>query len=66
MDFAEEGEARSAHTAAVAIAAVRDRLRQAGRIDCVDCGAAIPPERRLALPSACRCVDCQERAERGS
>ncbi len=31
---------------------------------CADCGEAIPDERRRALPSAIRCIDCQAWAER--
>jgi len=31
---------------------------------CADCGEPIPAERREALPSAVRCVDCQEYNER--
>jgi phage/conjugal plasmid C-4 type zinc finger TraR family protein len=33
---------------------------------CVDCGDDIPAARRAALPSCRRCVDCQERHERGA
>lgn len=65
MDFGDEGEARSAHAAAVAITAVRDRLKKVGTSDCIECGTVIPSARREVLPSACRCVDCQERYERG-
>lgn len=31
---------------------------------CVECGAAIPPKRLLAVPDATTCVACQERLER--
>jgi phage/conjugal plasmid C-4 type zinc finger TraR family protein len=41
-------------------------LRQDGRDDCEDCGAPIPLERRDAMPSATRCVDCQRGFERVS
>lgn len=34
-------------------------------IECLDCGNEIPTRRRAALPSATRCVDCQETHERG-
>lgn len=65
MDFGDEGEARSAFLTAGAISAVRGRLMRAGSTACIDCDTAIPPARRAALPSATRCVDCQERHERG-
>ena len=35
-----------------------------GNTLCADCHEPIPPERRLALPSAVRCVNCQAFAER--
>ena len=44
--------------------ALRAHLDSAGTKDCTDCGGEIPPERREALPSATRCVDCQAWAER--
>nr|WP_236783871.1 TraR/DksA C4-type zinc finger protein [Azospirillum humicireducens] len=47
------------------MSAVRGRLMQAGSVLCIDCDTAIPPARRAALPSATRCVDCQEKHERG-
>jgi DnaK suppressor protein len=31
---------------------------------CTECGAAIPPERLLAVPDAATCVACQSRLER--
>lgn len=37
-----------------------------GQKACRDCGLPIAPARRRALPSAVRCLDCQELAERGS
>lgn len=40
-------------------------LAAAGALDCVDCGQPIAAARRLAIPSACRCVDCQGSWERG-
>ncbi|WP_431511629.1 TraR/DksA family transcriptional regulator [Variovorax sp. DAIF25] len=35
-----------------------------GRDDCEDCGEDIPPARRVAAPSAIRCVACQALHER--
>lgn len=34
-----------------------------GRDDCEDCGEVIPPARRVAAPSAIRCIACQTRFE---
>lgn len=36
-----------------------------GRDDCEDCGEDIPPARRVAAPSAIRCIACQNLFERG-
>lgn len=49
---------------AAAIAIVRAQTERDGADDCEDCGAPIAPERRAALPSATRCIGCQERFER--
>ena len=35
-----------------------------GREDCAVCGEPIGEERRRAMPSATRCIECQERRER--
>ncbi|WP_447776341.1 TraR/DksA family transcriptional regulator [Variovorax boronicumulans] len=35
-----------------------------GRADCEDCGENIPPARRVAAPSAIRCIACQTTFER--
>lgn len=45
------------HTRAAALDAPGNEL-------CADCNQEIPLERRRALPSAIRCVNCQEFAER--
>lgn len=37
--------------------------RGEGAEDCRDCGIGIPAQRRVAVPWAVRCVDCQEIAE---
>lgn len=29
-------------------------------VDCIDCGDEIPPARKAAVPSAKRCVPCEE------
>lgn len=34
-------------------------LKQTGSTICIDCGAPISHERRLAAPFARRCIDCQ-------
>jgi phage/conjugal plasmid C-4 type zinc finger TraR family protein len=46
---------------------VRSAQRQLGRKgqpDCAGCGEAIPPQRRTAVPSAIRCIQCQSAFER--
>ena len=37
-----------------------------GREDCKDCGENIPPARRMAAPSAIRCIECQRLFERAT
>ncbi|MEA3639059.1 MAG: TraR/DksA C4-type zinc finger protein [Lamprobacter sp.] len=50
-----------------AITAIRRQFEaDAGRKDCRDCGAPIPPARLLHVPGAHRCRLCQERHERRS
>jgi phage/conjugal plasmid C-4 type zinc finger TraR family protein len=46
------------------VAKVRADLKKAGASECVDCGGSISNARRLAYPSATRCIDCQTEAER--
>lgn len=64
-DMAQDTEAK--HLAA-ALACARCRRVEAqefhgGRIVCRDCGEPIPAARLDILPTACRCVACQEEAE---
>lgn len=35
-----------------------------GQTNCADCSDTIPKARRLAHPSAIRCIDCQQHYER--
>lgn len=42
----------------------RAALDAPGKRTCADCGVPIPLARRRALPSATRCVECQDWAER--
>lgn len=49
---------------AAGIARVRQRLDVQGPDECEDCGEMIEPRRRIALPSATRCVECQGAHER--
>lgn len=48
----------------VAVSAARAALAGPGDEICADCGGEIPRERRIAMPSAIRCVECQAFAER--
>jgi phage/conjugal plasmid C-4 type zinc finger TraR family protein len=41
-------------------------LEEKGNEICSDCGEPIPEERRRAMPSALRCIDCQAWTERVS
>lgn len=46
------------------IRAARAPLQQTGSAFCISCGDEIEDERRAAMPSARRCIDCQTRIER--
>ncbi|MDQ1196522.1 TraR/DksA C4-type zinc finger protein [Agrobacterium sp. SORGH_AS 787] len=48
------------------ISAVSRSLRAPGTPECEDCGNDIARERRIALPSATRCIFCQTLFERNS
>lgn len=48
------------------IARARQSLTAQGSAECVDCGEDIDQERRVALPSARRCVECQTKFERSN
>ena len=39
-------------------------LEQPGQAECEDCGEDIPEDRRKAVPSAIRCIRCQNIFER--
>lgn len=45
------------------LARVREGLESEGEMECVDCGALINSARRMAMPSARRCIDCQRKSE---
>jgi len=46
------------------VAAAGKALRTVGAMACEDCAELITRERRLAMPSATRCISCQTRFER--
>jgi phage/conjugal plasmid C-4 type zinc finger TraR family protein len=48
----------------IKVQGIRSSLVLKGDEFCNDCGDAIGAERRAALPSATRCVDCQSSHER--
>jgi len=39
------------------------QTRENGVVVCCDCGEPIPGARLRVLPTACRCVECQDKAE---
>lgn len=57
-------EAGLAREKDAAIDAIRGGLAKQGNTDCEDCGDPIPDARRRALPSAKRCMHCQELHEK--
>lgn len=66
MDEADIASDRAEAYLGDRLAAQRRRaaLDQPGATLCADCGEPIPEDRRKALPSAIRCVGCQEFAEK--
>lgn len=46
------------------IKAAQSQLKGQGSLLCRGCGNEIDPERRSAMPSADRCIDCKKRLER--
>lgn len=60
----ERGEQLAEQERETGIAAARQTLHQSGSAICISCGAEIEPDRREALPSARRCLECQELNER--
>src|SRR6185436_14580169 len=47
-----------------ALEAARDRIRQGGYGECIDCGNDIGYERLKAFAAALRCLQCQDRHEK--
>ncbi len=60
----ETAEANVARERDDAVARIRADLRAEGEDFCVGCDDPISPERKAALPSAERCIDCQQIHER--
>lgn len=60
----EQAELRAEQEREAAIADASRTLRGPGTMQCEDCGSDIASERRLALPSATRCIVCQTMLER--
>lgn len=48
-----------------AVQRIRNNLVGLGEEFCLGCGDKIEEARRMVLPSATRCVDCQTKIERG-
>ncbi|SIQ24188.1 transcriptional regulator, TraR/DksA family [Rhizobium sp. RU35A] len=59
----EIGEMRVEQERQARIDAARRALKQEGREEC-ECGATISAARRRVYPSATRCLECQEIAEK--
>lgn len=68
MDVIDQAQAREDQVAELIERQAREaraaELSQQGSEICADCHDEIPLERRRAMPSAIRCIGCQEFAER--
>lgn len=62
IERAEEFQLRQRDAA---VARIQRSLAGLGEEFCLGCGERIEEARRVALPSAKRCVDCQSMQERG-
>ncbi|PVE56314.1 TraR/DksA C4-type zinc finger protein [Rhizobium rhizogenes] len=60
----DQAEQRAEQEREAKIAEASRALLGPGSIQCEDCPNDIPQQRRQALPSATRCIDCQTRHER--
>jgi phage/conjugal plasmid C-4 type zinc finger TraR family protein len=63
MDWLDEASAKTEREREAGIARVRAQTAGLGGAFCVECDREIPPLRRKAMPSATRCIDCQEQRE---
>jgi phage/conjugal plasmid C-4 type zinc finger TraR family protein len=60
----EKAQAYIANATSTALKSIQQSVAQSGDIYCDECGDEIEADRRIALPSARTCIDCQERLER--
>jgi len=60
IDMAQE---RQALMLEKQIAHARPAITQTSALFCIECEAAIPTARRIAIPGVSRCMACQEIAE---
>lgn len=60
----EAAEASFARQTESTIARIRAGLDEPGDVTCHGCGEEIEAARRAAMPSATRCIRCQEAIER--
>jgi phage/conjugal plasmid C-4 type zinc finger TraR family protein len=64
MDVVDEAAAVIERVQADGVRRVTAALATEGEAECRGCGEEIEPARRAALPSATRCIVCQDRVER--
>lgn len=60
----EQADMRAEQEREAGITAASRTLRGPGTLQCEDCGIDIARERRIALPSATRCIQCQTMFEK--
>ena len=64
-DEADEAQMKEQAERDNALAHFANGLKRQGTEFCIGCGDLIAEPRRKAIPSATRCVDCQDVFERG-
>jgi phage/conjugal plasmid C-4 type zinc finger TraR family protein len=64
VDFAQAREQEDRDAAILRVRMDARRQRGAGRKDCLACGSEIPEARRIAVPGAKQCTECQGLSDR--
>jgi len=60
MNGADRADEASNTLKAAEIEAIQKKLAPNPQIECEDCTRDIPADRKAAVPSATRCIDCEE------
>lgn len=62
--YLEQAARQEQHQRDASVRTVQRALGRKGQPECAGCGEAIPLQRRSAVPSAIRCIQCQSAFEK--